>query len=225
MELSSVVPWGRSLDEYQSMFGLTVADLGKSILGCCDGPASFNAEWTRKGGSVISVDPIYQFKPDQIRQRIDEVYDQIVDQSNRNQADFVWNHVPDIKTLAEVRMRAMKMFLDDFSNSQSSDQYQAAALPNLPFDDDLFDLALCSHYLFLYSEHVDQAQHIMSMKALCRVAQEVRVYPLLTIENNEVSPHLDAVIECLQEMELTVTRVDVEYEFQKGAKQMLVVKS
>ncbi len=39
--LDKIVPWGRSYDEYVSMFGLTKADLGLRILGCGDGPAGF----------------------------------------------------------------------------------------------------------------------------------------------------------------------------------------
>ncbi len=54
--LDKVVPWGRSLDEYRRMFALTDSDLEKRILGCADGPASFNAELTANGGSVVSCD-------------------------------------------------------------------------------------------------------------------------------------------------------------------------
>jgi hypothetical protein len=69
--LTDVVPWGRSFDEYVAMFHLADADLARSILGCGDGPASFNAELTRRGGRVVSADPIYRFSADQIRSRID----------------------------------------------------------------------------------------------------------------------------------------------------------
>lgn len=41
--LENIVPWGRSLDEYISMFQLSGKDLDAKILGCADGPASFNA--------------------------------------------------------------------------------------------------------------------------------------------------------------------------------------
>jgi hypothetical protein len=41
--LDSVVPWGRSFDEYVAMFALSEEDLGRRVLGCADGPASFNA--------------------------------------------------------------------------------------------------------------------------------------------------------------------------------------
>ncbi len=60
MQLKSVVPFGRSLAEYRQMFALTPADLVGQILGVGDGPASFNAEATPLGASIISVDPIYK---------------------------------------------------------------------------------------------------------------------------------------------------------------------
>ena len=70
MELTHVVPWGRSFSEYQSMFSLSVDDLGSRILGCGDGPASFNAELTKAGGDIVSIDPIYQLSRQQIHSRI-----------------------------------------------------------------------------------------------------------------------------------------------------------
>jgi hypothetical protein len=44
MPLTEIVPWGRSFDEYRAMFALSEGDLGGRILGCGDGPASFNAK-------------------------------------------------------------------------------------------------------------------------------------------------------------------------------------
>jgi hypothetical protein len=41
------------------MFALSDADLRGRVLGCADGPASFNAEATRRGTSIISADPLY----------------------------------------------------------------------------------------------------------------------------------------------------------------------
>ena len=49
MELENIVPWGRSFNEYQAMFALSAADLQKSMLGCGDGPACFNAQLTKAG--------------------------------------------------------------------------------------------------------------------------------------------------------------------------------
>jgi hypothetical protein len=67
LTLDRVVPWGRSFDEYRRMFTLTDLDLGLKIVGCRDGPSSFNAKATRRGTRVTSVDPIYRWDVAQIR--------------------------------------------------------------------------------------------------------------------------------------------------------------
>jgi len=224
VELLKVVPWGRSLNEYRDMFCLSELDFSKQILGCGDGPACFNAEWSRIGGSVISVAPIYEFNVAEIRSRIDEVYPQIIDQVSKNKNDFVWKNIVNVDELGKVRMDAMTIFLNDYEEGRKSGRYIAASLPRLPFEDNAFDLALCSHYLFLYSEHVSQEQHLLSMKELCRVASEVRVYPLLSMGNNIKSSHLEPVISALKDIGISISFVPVDYEFQKGATEMLVAK-
>lgn len=74
--LSTVVPSGRSFDEYQRMFALGADDLRLSILGCGDGPASFHAEATPLGRRVTSCDPIYQFDVEPLDIRRDTERDQ-----------------------------------------------------------------------------------------------------------------------------------------------------
>jgi hypothetical protein len=69
MTLDAIVPWGRSYNEYVRMFDLQEPDLEKRILGCADGPASFNAEKRHRGKSVVSVDPLYAFSQEEIRHR------------------------------------------------------------------------------------------------------------------------------------------------------------
>ncbi len=115
-------------------------------------------------------------------------------------------------------------FLNDYEEGMESGRYIDVSLPTLPFEDAKFELALCSHYLFLYSEHVNQEQHTLSMMELCRVANEVRVYPLLSIGSNKQSPHIKSVVSALNDIGINVTLVPVDYEFQKGATEMLVAK-
>src|SRR5574337_451064 len=81
--LDQVVPWGRSFDEYRRMFTLSDADLRLRILGCADGPASFNAEATRRGSTVVSSDPLYRLEAVRIRNRIAVTYDHVLDQSTK----------------------------------------------------------------------------------------------------------------------------------------------
>ena len=88
-ELKNVVPWGRSFEEYISMFSLTDSDLNKNILGCSDGPASFNAHMTKKGHRCTSIDPIYKFTAKEIKKRIDQSFDEVLSQTRKNRNEFI----------------------------------------------------------------------------------------------------------------------------------------
>lgn len=224
MELQSIVPWGRSLEEYKAIFSLTEQDLTKRILGCGDGPASFNAELSSQGGNVVSIDPTYCFDANQFKSRIAEVFDEVMPQVHLNKDKYIWESIPSVEALGNIRMSAMETFMADYEKGKIDARYVEASLPNLKFQDKQFELALCSHYLFLYSEHVNLEEHIVSLKELCRVAEEVRVYPLVTL-NGEISSHLNGVMSELNSLGYTASLVDVSYQFQKGATQMLVVKS
>lgn len=224
MELSNVVPWGRSLQEYQLMFSLSASDLKKAILGCGDGPASFNAQLSVQGGNVVSVDPIYCFSAKQLKSRILQVYNDIMPQMQLNKDRYIWDNISSVEALGKIRMSAMDMFVEDYDLGKKQGRYVEGSLPKLDFSDHQFDLALCSHYLFLYSEQISLQDHISSLRELCRVAKEVRVYPLLTL-NGEPSAHLSKVISELERLNLSVNLIEVSYQFQKGATQMLVIKS
>lgn len=222
MKLSEVVPWGRSFTEYTEMFSLSENDLNKTLLGCGDGPASFNAELSKNGGSIVSIDPLYQFNAEQIETRIDEAYPQVMEQVSKNEKDFIWTIITSVEELGKIRMEAMKRFLNDYETGKKSGRYIQASLPTLPFKKNAFELALCSHYLFLYSDHISQEQHMLSLKELCRVAHEVRVYPLVSLEGKK-SPHLKAVTSALTDNHVQVSYEPVQYQFQKGATEMLVI--
>jgi len=221
--LKEVVPWGRTFEEYVEMFSLSGEDLAKRILGCGDGPASFNTTLTSRGGRVVSIDPIYQFTAEEIYGRIDETYEIVMEQTRRNSHEFLWDRICSVEELGEVRGAAMRDFLADYLSGKSQGRYVAGELPQLPFADSSFDLALCSHFLFLYSDHFDAAFHLQSMKELCRVAGEVRVFPILELGSVR-SRHLEEIISTLsgEGYRLTVERVG--YAFQKGGNEMLRVR-
>jgi hypothetical protein len=222
--LDQVLPWGRSLDEYRRMFALSDADLGTlNILGCADGPASFNAEATRRGDSVISCDPIYQFNVIEIRARISETYDQIIEQTRKNIDQFVWTSIKSVEELADMRMAAMRMFLDDYEMGKEEGRYVEASLPSLPFVDGEFDLALCSHFLFLYTAQLGKDFHKAAVRELWRVAREVRMYPLQTLAG-KYSPCVELVAEEARAAGHEVHVEAVPYEFQRGANRMLRIR-
>jgi len=224
VQLKNVVPWGRSLQEYREMFGLCRSDFDKTILGCSDGPASFNAELRNKGFRCISVDPLYRLPAETIRQRIREVYPVVLEQLIRDAAQFLWTSHETPEELARYRMAAMDIFLNDYQQGKQEGRYLCGCLPDLPFADASFALALCSHYLFLYSSQKDLAHHIEAMVELCRVAEEVRVYPLVTLAGTP-SPHLTPVTAALHDRGITTQIVPVPYRFQRGATEMLVART
>jgi len=221
--LDQVVPWGRSFEEYSAMFAITDADMAGRVLGCGDGPASFNAEATRRGASVVSCDPIYRFGGAELEARIADTYEQVIDQTRQNQHEFVWEAITSVEELGRVRMAAMQVFLDDYQAGVVAGRYVDAELPSLPFRDGEFDLALCSHFLFLYSRQLDEAFHQASLRELCRVAREVRVFPLLAL-GGAVSPHVEGSVELLRAAGYSVSIERVSYEFQRGGNQVLRIR-
>jgi hypothetical protein len=222
MQISEVVPWGRSFAEYRRMFDLTPVDLAGTVLGCGDGPASFNAEATARGHSVVSCDPIYQFSADQIRGRVEACCDTVVGAARRDAHRFVWDAFKDAEDLGRARLAAMHRFLADFERGRAEGRYVVGSLPALPFADGQFDLCLCSHLLFLYSDQLDLEFHRASAWEMLRVAREVRIFPLLDLEGKP-SPHVDPIQAAMRDSGLQVDLRAVPYEFQKGGDRMMVV--
>ena len=221
--LDNIVPWGRSFDEYAAMFSLSRTDLRKRILGCGDGPASFNASLAGQGGQVVSVDPLYRFSPQDVRKRIDATYGEVLEQTRMNRHEFIWTTIPSVEALGRIRRDAMEQFLADFSQCAQQGRYIAGELPYLPFADRQFGLAVCSHLLFLYSEQLSEDFHLASIRELCRVADEVRIFPLLEL-GAKPSRHVGPVSDRLCAMGYEVTLVSVSYEFQRGGNQMMNIK-
>ncbi len=227
MKLDAVVPWGRTLAEYQAMFNLSDANLSAwsnaKILGCGDGPASFNAEMTQRGFAVTSIDPIYEFTAAQIRQRVEDTYETIVNQLRQNLEGYVWRNFSGPEALGQARLGAMEKFLQDYLEGKLAGRYQCQALPKIKFRDQEFTLCLCSHLLFLYSEQLSLEFHLAAICELLRVAHEVRIFPLVQL-NGKISPYVDLVIENLSQQGFTIHIETVAYEFQKGGNQMLQIR-
>ncbi|MDF2441375.1 MAG: hypothetical protein JWN98_2359 [Abditibacteriota bacterium] len=222
--IDRVVPWGRAADEYTRLFALSDTDLTRRILGCADGPASFNAQATGTGAKVLSLDPIYAFSASEIETRVQQTHEQILSGVRSNQADFIWESsrslVASPEELSARRMAAMQRFLHDLPDGAHQGRYVAAALPDLPLRDSSFDLALSSHFLFLYSEHLGLEFHRRALREMLRVASEARIFPLLQMGGTP-SPLVQPIIEGLWREGYTAERIEVPYEFQRGGKHML----
>ncbi|MBG1259445.1 SAM-dependent methyltransferase [Nostoc commune] len=222
MVLDKVVPFGRSMDEYIKIFNLTNADLNKRIIGIGDGPASFNAEMTCQGKSVVSVDPLYQFSGDEILQRFNEVVDNIINQVKARTNDWVWSYHKSPDDLRHNRVKVIREFLSDYEIGKKSNRYTVGELPKLAFKNQEFDIALCSHFLFLYSDHLDYKFHLYSVGEMLRIAKEVRIFPLITLMWKH-SQHLDEIVKYYISRGYKINIETVEYELQPGGNQMLKI--
>lgn len=220
IKLNEVIPWGRSFEEYRRMFMLSDTDLAGRILGCGDGPASFNAEATARGHTVVSCDPIYAFSPAEIERRVQVCYGDLIAQVRSNRQGFVWDHFHDPDQLGQCRLASMRRFLADFEAGRVEGRYITGSLPLLPFEDSEFDLALVSHLLYLYSEQLNFEFHRAAIEELLRVAKRVRIFPLLTLDGKP-SPHVEPTLAHLSAKGWRAEIVVVPYEFQRGGSRML----
>ena len=204
------------------MFALTPDDLGGGILDCAAGPASFNAELTQKGGNVVSCDPLYRYAAAEIRHRVEETSGTLIANARAAENRFAWHEIESPDHLRKIRLAAMNRFLADFPAGLAQGRYLADSLPRLSFGDDAFDLALCSHFLFLYPDHLSESLHVAAVREMCRVAREARIFPLLGAYGTP-SPHVEPVVRILRALGYAVEIRRVPYEFLRGGDKMLMV--
>ena len=222
-QLEGVVPWGRTADEYEAFLALRDVDPDACILDCGGGPSSFAAEWAARGRRVVAVDPIYKFEGRKIRARFDATCAPMREGMVSARQRFVWDFYGSPEAVVERRRRALDLFLADRQAGEASARYVAAALPDLPFGADTFDLVLCSHLLFLYSADLTLEMHVGAIREMLRVGTEVRIFPLLDLDG-QPSPHVEPTLAALR-CRIDAVRVDVPFEFQRGARQMLRLRN
>lgn len=218
MRLESVVPWNRSLAEYTDMFALSEEDLRSGVLDCAGGPASFAAQIAERGFDAVSCDPLYAFDVEQIVARIAETYDTVLAGVEASRDRYCWGSIENPARLGEVRMAAMRAFLRDYPLGLRSGRYVAGGFPA-----ERFGLALSSHFLFTYSEHFSTELHVASVREMCRVAREARIFPLLDLGGNP-SLHLGPMLAELRGLGYDARTGRVPYEFQIGGNLMLRVR-
>lgn len=221
-KLDSVVPWGRTLEEYKLMFQLNDEDMLKTFAGFGDGPACFNYEMTERNGSVISFDPIYQFSKEDIEKRIEEVRVIVMQQMHENMHNYVWKNIKSLDELENIRMSAMKKFLSDYEKGKAEGRYVFHELPNrLPYEEDHFDIGLSSHFLLMYTS-LGYDFHIAAMSEMLRVCKEIRIFPIVDLDANKTDL-INNVIGFFKK-DYTVQTVKTDYEFQKGDNKLLIIR-
>lgn len=221
-DLQGIVPWGRRYDEYAEFFALADLPLEGAVLDVGGGPASFAAEAAGHGIEVLACDPIYAASGAAIRHRFEETRNDMMAGLRVAQYRFNWKRYGSPERIERIRREALDIFLADFE-VRGRERYVPASLPALPFGNDAFQTALCSHLLFLYGDDLDAAFHVAATKELARVAREVRIFPLVNLDGRP-SSHLPVVMEALEEAGLFPELVPVPFEFQRGATRMLRIR-
>lgn len=205
------------------MFDLTDADLTDGpVLDCPGGGGSFAAEARALGAHVISVDPLYAAPPQELAERTLRDTDRSSEFIGENLERYVWTFFRSRDHHLESRRGGARIFATDIL--EHPELYVSAELPELPFDDGQFTLALSSHLLFTYADRLDFDFHVAALTELARVAQQVRAYPLVDYGAHRYA-ELEDLRARLEARELTSEIRRVPYEFQRGANEMLVLTS
>jgi hypothetical protein len=123
-----------------------------------------------------------------------------------------------------VQGESGELHLVVFQQGVAEGRHLIQELPRLRFSDGQFDLALCSHLLFLYTEQLSLEFHIEAIREMCRVAEEVRIFPLMDLKVRR-SAHVGPVASQLRREGLCVEIVKAPYEFQRGGDEMMKIRS
>ena len=213
--------WIYNLADYRQMFDLSDRDLNRSLLDFPGGISSFNAEMNALGHSVISGDDLYDLSPEVMIEQAEVIFRE--DEAHlRVHLDQVTAH--DEEAIADLLARwqqSKKTFLEDYEIGKKEARYQIMHLPTLPLEFHQFQLLLCSAALF-HTEVIETQSPEELLGELCRVAEEIRVFPLLN-EKGLISDAIAPLMMDVQQKNFGVELKEVVYEQQKGGNAMLRV--
>jgi hypothetical protein len=223
LQLDRVVLLGRTFGEYSAFFGFQPDELtGRKVLDVASGVSSFTAEASAKGIAAMGCDPIYEWDPDAIEKRCEPDL-QAVFNAIGGLTVYKWQKSYESPEQMKVlRRRAYTTFLRDF-RANSRTRYLPGLLPDLPFDDDSFDLTLSSYLLFAYQEQFPYEFHRDSVRQLMRVTRgETRIYPMITFEG-ERSIYVDRLKADPLLAHLRFDEVPTDFEFLVGSNAYLKI--
>ena len=190
--IGEVVITPRALSDYRDMFLLDDHDLlAGPILDCPGGASPFGAQVRARGGTVTSVDPVYDQPPRVLAAHTRADLDRTAAWVAANPTNFDWSYLGSPQAVQRAFEVSADLFVSDYA--PDGQRYVAAQLPRLPFGDWRFRLALSGFLLFTYPDRFDLDWHVASLLELVRVTTgEVRVYPLVDTVGQRY-PWLDEV--------------------------------
>lgn len=212
---------GFGLSDYQDMFDLTEAELNMSILDCRAGASAFAADVHKRGGKAVAIDPLYHYDEPTIKKHVLQAKKEWLEGSAQQKYQL---SVPNIESFIEIHETNVDVFLKDYAQGKKEGRYLDNSLPILPFEDETFDLALVSHYLFTYTDELSLEFHSQALMELLRVANEVRIFPLVN-HQGQISDHVGQLVVFCQEQGIDTELKSVNYQIQHKGNAMLRVWS
>ena len=219
-QLDDIVLIGRTFAEYHRLFALDNTNADDIILDAAGGVSSFCAEANAQGWNVTAADRIYGLDADTIEAKCAVDLYEVMGKLPPVADKYVWETIPDIPTLTAERERAYTAFVADY-RLQGLQRYVPTTLPQTDFADNQFTLALVSHFLLLYDDHLDDDFHKATLTELLRVtSREVRIFPLINLHYQR-SPIVAQWMADPDFANCTFEVVPVDYEFLKGGNELL----
>jgi SAM-dependent methyltransferase len=220
--MSPVLISARSFAEYLAMFDLATPDLAdRTVIDVAAGGSDFAVTAAGFGAHVVAVDAAYAVEPDVLSAQLTDYTGTGLAIVDGHPDRFTWDWYGSRAARDEMRRQAAQRFTID--RLESPGRYVAGALPSLPFRDDAFDLVLCSHLLFTWSEVLDRSWHHDAILELARIGGEVRLFPLVVQATGDPVDWLPSLCDELRGAGLGIEERQVPYEFQTGANRMLVI--
>ncbi|PKL92144.1 MAG: hypothetical protein CVV21_05170 [Candidatus Goldiibacteriota bacterium HGW-Goldbacteria-1] len=224
-ELKDIVAIGRSYSEYEAIFGLDKIDMrAENVLDCGGGVSSFTHEASIKGINSISADRIYKFTHKELETKSADDLKIMFNSLSKTKHHYKWDYYKDETDLEKHRNFARDLFLKDYRENRGK-KYITCNMPVSPFYDKEFTLALCSHFLFLYDEHLDYEFHRKAIEELVRVTKgTILIYPLINLRYRK-SEFVDRIMKDVIFKNAEFEIIETEFEFLEGAKEVLKVST
>ncbi|MBI2784884.1 MAG: hypothetical protein HYX60_00665 [Legionella longbeachae] len=220
--MRKLVLWGHSVDEYREMFDLSQEDMNSQILEYGCGPNAVNAQQFEEAHQAVSCDPLFVLDKDTLSSKATMIFAEMAEEIRKEQDQFDFSLSGSLERLLEQRQNGMKKFFADYEKGKAEGRYYGATDYHLPYPDFSFDFALSSHYLFADLEDQSVVFHLNVIRELARVANEVRIFPLIDKEGKS-SEFLGPVLLQLQKDGYGVEVREVDYHLHKSENAMLRV--
>jgi hypothetical protein len=176
---------GRSYQEYLKMFSLKEEELMNiRILDCAAGASSFTPHLLERGYDSTAVDLLYGKSVEETRKQCVNDFHTLLEMHSGLDHKVDWNFFLNPEDMVQQRISVYEEFIDSYALYED-ERYLKGALPQLPFDDNSFDLVLSSHLLFLYEDRLGYEFHRDSILEMLRITlDEIRIYPILRLHGD-----------------------------------------